>query len=155
MSSKPASSTILVRRARFEDASFIVRSNLAMAWETEEKKLDETVLEKGVSVLLKDDHWGHYWVAEAERPVGCCMVTYEWSDWRNGLFWWLQSVYVVPEMRRKGVFTALYHKVRGEAARQGMCGLRLYVEKENTRAQKTYEALGMGVTHYRLFEQEF
>ena len=148
--------SLSVRLARSEDLSFIVRSNLAMARETEGKRLDEAVLEKGVSALLRDDRWGHYWVAEAERPVGCCMVTCEWSDWRNGLFWWLQSVYVIPEMRRKGVFTTLYQKVRQEAEGRGdVCGLRLYVEKENTGAQKTYEALGMENTHYRLFEQEF
>ena len=90
------------------------------------------------------------------KVVGCLAITYEWSDWRNGLFWWIQSVFVAPSQRTKGVFTGLYSHVKVLASsKPDVCGVRLYVEKENTTAQQTYKKLGMIETHYRIMEEEF
>ena len=148
---------IQIRRARASDAGFIVESNVAMAKETEGMALDEDVVRPGVAAVLADDALGFYLVAEIDgRPTGQLMVTYEWSDWRNGLWWWIQSVYVRPEFRRQGVYRALHRHV-ADAARQtgGVCGLRLYVEQENTPAQQVYQSLDMHHTRYHMYEVEF
>lgn len=144
---------VTVRPAKARDAEALVAFARAMAHETEGKTLTGAV-EQGVRALLQDPRYGFYLVAEVEgRRAGALMVTMEWSDWRNGLFWWIQSVYVRPEWRRRGVFTALYEAVRARAeAEKGVCGLRLYVEKDNAAARRTYEALGMEATAYRLYE---
>ena len=128
-----------------------------MAEETENKALDPDCVGPGVLALLANDTMGRYWVAEhGDRVVGQLMVTYEWSDWRNGMIWWIQSVYVHPEWRRKGVFSALYRHVESlAAATPGVIGLRLYVDKDNTRAQHTYKALGMVKSDYRVMETLF
>jgi len=132
----------------------IVRFNQAMALETEGKALDPDTLGRGVKRVFDEPTLGRYLVAQAEdgTVVACLMITYEWSDWRDAPVWWIQSVYVSPEHRRKGVFKRLYRSVRalGEAA--GVCGYRLYVERENTRAQQTYEDLGMSRAGYLMFE---
>ncbi len=127
-----------------------------MAKETEHKTLDVDTVNAGVRGLLLRPGYGYYLVAElAERVVGCLLVTFEWSDWRNGLFWWIQSVYVSPEARRRGVFKAMYRTVEARAGEsENVCGLRLYVERDNNTAQATYRALGMKKTAYRLFEAE-
>ncbi|MCB1644431.1 MAG: GNAT family N-acetyltransferase [Pseudomonadales bacterium] len=150
-------SAIRVRRARADDASEIAAFNIAMALETEDKVLDPDVIEAGVSRMVTDDRLGFYLVGEySGQVVGCLGVTYEWSDWRNGLFWWIQSVYVLPEYRRRNVFAGMYRKTHELAAEQpDICGIRLYVEKENERARSTYLALGMSMTHYDLLEVEF
>jgi len=143
-----------VRDATLADLSFLVESNVAMALETEHRTLDRTLLERGVAAVFAQPTHGFYLVAEqAGRPVGCLLITYEWSDWRDGQWWWLQSVYVVPAARRSGVFRALHACIERRAAeRSGVVGLRLYVESENRRAQSTYSELGMRQAAYVMFE---
>ena len=148
---------ISIRPATPADAEFLVRGNASMALETEHLSLDLDRLRDGVHALFEDTARGLYYIAEIDgRRVGQMMITYEWSDWRNGVFWWIQSVWVEPAFRGQGVFKALYGHVE-EKARQdnGVCGLRLYVEHENTRAQATYERCGMKRTVYRMFEVDF
>jgi ribosomal protein S18 acetylase RimI-like enzyme len=124
-----------------------------MAMETEGLELKSEVISKGVMAVFHDDKKGEYYVAEESGSiVASLMTTYEWSDWRNANIWWFQSVYVIPEYRRKGVFRMMYDYVKKEGIAQGIAGLRLYVESENLRAQKTYEAMGMNGAHYRTFE---
>ena len=148
---------LTVRDALPEDAAVLVAYNSAMAEETEGKSLDPDRIGPGVANLLADSRRGRYWVAESGGAVvGQIMVTYEWSDWRNGNLWWIQSVYVHPDWRRKGVFSALYHHVESLAsADPDAIGLRLYVEENNTRAQHTYEALGMVKPRYLVMEALF
>ena len=119
--------------------------------------MDEGVVRLGVATILADASLGFYLVAEIDgNPAGQLMVTYEWSDWRNGLFWWIQSVYVRPEFRRRGVYRALHrHVAEAAQAAGGVCGLRLYVEQENTTAQQVYESLEMHRTRYQMYEVEF
>ena len=148
---------IEIRNAIDEDAGTLTGFNIAMALETESKELPRDLVATGVTQMLSRLDLGFYLVAEVDGKVaGCLGITFEWSDWRNGLFWWIQSVYIVPEHRRKGVFRALYEHVidmaRGQAS---VCGVRLYVEKDNTNAQQTYQRLGMSETDYRLYEIEF
>jgi ribosomal protein S18 acetylase RimI-like enzyme len=147
--------TLILRRAQPGDADAIAAFNSAMALETEGRALISERIGAGVRRLLADPSLGFYAVAEHEgRVVGCLMITNEWSDWRDGLFWWIQSVYVVAQWRRRGVYRRLYDFVRELAAREpGVCGFRLYVEKENTVAQQTYRALGMQPTDYLMFEE--
>ena len=143
-----------IRHAERSDLAAVAAWNAAMAWETEHKRLDPRVLASGVAAVFEEPRRGFYLVAEREgRAVGCLLVTYEWSDWRNGDIWWIQSVYVVPEARRGGVFRALYADVKQRAKDVGAVGLRLYVETENRRAQSTYEELGMKQCHYFMYEQ--
>jgi ribosomal protein S18 acetylase RimI-like enzyme len=146
---------LTLRKAEPRDADAIAGFNSAMALETEGKVLRPERIGPGVRRLLGEPSLGFYVVAEqAGRVVGCLMVTNEWSDWRNGLFWWIQSVYIVPAARRQGVYRALYDFVRDLArADPGICGFRLYVEKENTSAQRTYRSLGMAPTDYLIYEE--
>jgi GNAT superfamily N-acetyltransferase len=148
---------ILIRPARASDAGDIARFNAAMAQETEDKTLDPATLRAGVDAVLADARHGFYLVAEVDGAnAGCLMITYEWSDWRNGQWWWLQSVYVRADLRRRGVFRALHGEAERRArARPGVIGLRLYVERENVNAQSTYAMLGMHDAGYRLYEREF
>ena len=148
---------IVIREARVDDLENIVGFNRAMALETENKSLDGVLLRNGVEKALSDPIRARYFVAEVEGNVaGQTMVTVEWSDWRNAWFWWIQSVFVKPEYRRRGVFRALHAYVRDQAHRaDGVCGLRLYVFDANRRAIETYERLGMTRTQYLLFEQEW
>jgi Acetyltransferase (GNAT) family. len=145
--------TLEVRRAALEDADHIARWNIAMAWETEAKALDPVTIGRGVRAVFDEPRRGFYLIAELDgAPVGCLLVTYEWSDWRCGDFWWVQSVYVVEAARRHGVFKAMYHHVKAMAEGAGAVGLRLYVETENERAQATYGGLGMERCHYFMYE---
>ncbi len=148
---------LIVRPARGTDTDIIARFNREMASETEGLELDPDQVRAGVEAVLADPAKGFYLVAEQDgRIVGQLMVTYEWSDWRNGTFWWIQSVYVDPAHRRRGVFKRLYEETLHRArTRPGVCGLRLYVEAENRRAQRAYERLGMKLTGYRLYEVDF
>ena len=150
-------SLVAVRPAVAADASRIVEFNLGLARETEDKTLSPTVLLHGVQRALADPARGRYYVAEVDGKVaGCLLLTTEWSDWRDGWFWWIQSVFVDPGQRGKGVYSALHERVRAEALAAGdVVGLRLYVEKGNVRAQRTYHKLGMGETAYLLFEEIF
>ena len=144
-----------VRRGEMGDADVIARFNSAMAFETEGKELIAEVIGAGVRRLIETPSLGFYLVAEHEgKVVACLMITNEWSDWRNGLFWWIQSVYVDAAYRRKGVYRRMYEEVRSLAkAQPGVCGFRLYVEKENEVAHATYTALGMKETDYFMYEE--
>jgi GNAT superfamily N-acetyltransferase len=145
--------SVAVRAAERGDIAHIAAWNLAMAWETERKRLDPGVLERGVTAVFDEPRRGFYLVAERDGvPVGCLLVTFEWSDWRGGDFYWIQSVYVVEEARRGGVFRALYDAVAERARGAGAVGVRLYVETENERAQRTYAGLGMERCHYFMYE---
>jgi GNAT superfamily N-acetyltransferase len=148
---------VTIRPAVPADADTLVRFNLRMARETEDKQLDPAVLASGVEAVLRDPALGFYRIADLEgKAVGSLLVTFEWSDWRNGTFWWVQSVYVEPEHRRRGVFRALYEDVRKQAtSTPRVCGCRLYVERDNAAAQATYARLGMTETNYRLLEELF
>lgn len=148
---------ILVRPAYATDAGDIARFNAAMALETEGKALDPARLRAGVDAVFADARHGFYLVVEIDGAnAGCLMITYEWSDWRNGQWWWLQSVYVPEEFRRRGVFRALYAEAERRArTTPDVIGLRLYVERENANAQSTYARLGMHDAGYRLYENEF
>ncbi len=145
---------LVVRRAVVEDVAAIVSFNRSMALETEGKELPAAVITAGVEGLFRRPEYGFYLVAEAGAAVvGCLLVTFEWSDWRNGLMWWIQSVYVDSEWRGRGVSRRLYERVKALAAGDGgVRGFRLYVEKENLAAQRAYAALGMEETCYKLFE---
>ena len=147
----------LIRPARREDVDTLVTFQKAMAAETEDKGLDPARLRRGVDYLIDHPAEGFYLMAERDgEAVGSLMVTYEWSDWRNGRFWWIQSVYVAAHARRQGVYSALHAAVIDRArADPQACGIRLYVEQDNVGAQRTYRALGMVETHYRLYEEEF
>lgn len=138
--------------------------NQQMAFETENKPLDIDILKQGVRGLLANHSYGFYCLAlekNTGKPVGQTMITYEWSDWRAGLFWWIQSVYIIPEYRKKGVFSALYQHIlalgKQKAAETGtpVCGVRLYVDKDNIAAQRTYQKIGMSLSHYDMYEYMF
>jgi GNAT superfamily N-acetyltransferase len=148
---------VRIRKATDEDVADLVAFNAAMAQETEAKQLCGDTLDAGVRSLVRDAQKGFYLVADIEgQTVGALMVTFEWSDWRDGLFWWLQSVYVRPEYRRQGVFRALYKQLELMARNQSdVCGLRLYVEKGNGVAQATYTMMGMNETGYLVYGVEF
>jgi ribosomal protein S18 acetylase RimI-like enzyme len=159
---KPMDREWRLRLAEARDTQTLVEFNRAMARETEAKDLAVDVLTAGVERLLRSPRYGFYVVAEYCAPeehhgevAASLMVTYEWSDWRNGLFWWIQSVYVKPRFRRQGVYRRLYEFVKSRAAAEepNVRGFRLYVEKENRIAQQTYERLGMTETHYKMFEE--
>jgi len=146
---------IRIRLAGSSDAETVAHFNAAMALETERKVLLPEVIGAGVRHLLSHPEAGFYLIAEIGAEIaGALMVTNEWSDWRNGNFWWVQSVYVRPEFRRRGVFRALYGHLQSLAAGDpSVCGFRLYVERENLRAQATYQAAGMAQTPYIVFEE--
>ena len=147
---------IRIRPASHDDLSLMARWAEAMAFETENKQLDPATVTRGILAGLEDPARGQYFMAEiAGEPVGTLMFTFEWSDWRCAWWWWIQSVYVAPGHRRKGVYRALYGYLLTLAkAREDVCGLRLYVERENVSAQRTYEFLGMVDAGYRMYEVE-
>lgn len=146
---------IQIRLADAGDAGELAAFNRAMAMETEGKKLPQQIIGPGVDAVFESNDKGFYVVAEAETSiVGALMVTFEWSDWRNGFFWWIQSVYVAPAFRRRGIYRRLYQFVVNRAENSvDVCGFRLYVERNNTRAQQVYVSLGMHQTDYLMFEQ--
>jgi ribosomal protein S18 acetylase RimI-like enzyme len=145
---------VTIRRGEPRDATAIAEFNRRMAWETEHKHLDPNVLARGVGRVFADPARGFYLIAEADgEVVGQLMVTFEWSDWRDGWFWWVQSVYVRDNCRRQGVFKALYAELMANARSTGdVAGVRLYVERDNERAQATYRRLGMGDAGYLVWE---
>lgn len=144
-----------IRKAVLADTAVIAEFNQKMALETEHKELIPELILAGVNSLLNNPAYGFYLVAEFEgQVVGSLMITTEWSDWRNSVFWWIQSVYVRVEARRQGVYRKLYAAVKALAAEQGnVCGFRLYVEKDNHQAQHTYRELGMQITDYLIYEE--
>lgn len=146
---------IIIRIAKREDAPALVEFNQAMALETEDKRLETNVLQSGVEAVFKDEKKGFYVVAESgNKIIGGLMITFEWSDWRDAWFWWIQSVYILPEGRGRKIYSRLYNFVKEKARAGGnVCGFRLYVEKENAHAQKVYEKVGMEQSHYLMFEE--
>ena len=146
--------TVVIRDATPADHSLIVDFNARLADETEGKILNRSLLTPGVSAILADRDKGRYWIAMVDgEAAGQIMVTYEWSDWRNGMLWWIQSVYIRSEFRRRGVFSALYGHVESLVkADPAACGIRLYVEKSNLRAQDTYRNLGFTEPGYLVME---
>ena len=148
---------IHVRQAAPGDLETLMEFNAAMAWETEGKALDPARLRAGVAAGLEPDGRGFYLVAEVSgRVVGQLLVTTEWSDWRNGDFWWIQSVYVAPDHRRLGVYRTLHRHVQAEARRRdNVCGLRLYVARDNHVARQVYDSLGMQDAGYYMLEIDF
>ena len=154
---KIQSSEIQVRRATFDDLETLMEFNAAMAQETEGKTLELKRLRSGVAALLVNDARGFYFVAEGSgKVVGQLLITTEWSDWRNADFWWIQSVYVTPEFRRRGVYRILHNHVMAESRSRGdVCGLRLYVDRDNSVAQRVYASLEMRHSHYDLWEIDF
>lgn len=151
------SPSVTIRQPHLADAPVIAEFNARLAQETEHLELDPVPLRAGVEAVLLDPAKGTYWVAEADgEVVGQLMITFEWSDWRNGVFWWIQSVYVRSDWRSRGAFKALYQHVHELAKSRGdVCGLRLYVERDNRRAQDTYRRLGLRSTHYDIYEVDF
>jgi GNAT superfamily N-acetyltransferase len=144
-----------IRRGVPADTALVAEMNARMAQETEHRTLDLAILTPGVQAVLCDSSRGLYFLAEQDGVVlGQTMITLEWSDWRNGWMWWIQSVYVKPDARRQGVFKALYqHIVEAAKAAGDVVGIRLYVEQENRTAQQTYLSLGMERTTYQLLER--
>ena len=144
-----------IRIAQPADIDSLVDFNQKMALETEGKHLDNGVLRSGVETVFGDESKGFYVVADdAGSIVGGLMVTFEWSDWRNKWFWWIQSVYIVPEARGKGIYRQMYDFVKGKAKENGnVCGFRLYVEKDNLSAQGVYESVGMNSSAYLMYEE--
>lgn len=144
-----------IRIANFEDKKSLIEFNQAMALETEDKMLDSNILQNGVEAVFADKDKGFYVVAEEDgKIIGGLMITFEWSDWRNCWFWWIQSVYILPESRGKKIYSRLYDFVKEKArTKADVCGFRLYVEKENVNAQRVYEKVGMKSSHYLMFEE--
>jgi len=157
----PVVDQLNVRVARPDDAATIESFSAAMALETEGRRLDRDRLHLGTIALIENSVQGFFIVAERVQGdnrelLGQLMVTYEWSDWRNGAFWWIQSVYVDPAWRRRGIFRQLHQAVMQEArARTDVCGVRLYVDKDNPIAQTTYERLGLMRSAYQIYESDF
>lgn len=145
-----------IRKALNKDIDVIARYNYNLAYETENKILDMNILTRGVEAIIKDESKGIYHVCEINgEVVGQIMYTFEWSDWRNGTFLWIQSAYVNKEFRGMGVFKALYKFIRDIADNDNnICGIRLYVEKENTIAKKTYKNIGMKECNYYIYEYD-
>ena len=144
----------LYRDATLSDAESIIEFQLAMARETEDLELDRATLTRGVHAVFADATLGRYFVAEVDGVVAASlMITYEWSDWRAGTVWWIQSVYVSPFHRRRGMYAGLYSHVRAIVERdETIRGIRLYVDRRNTSAQEVYTRLGMNGEHYQVFE---
>ncbi len=143
----------MIRKAITGDAADIIDFQQKMAWETENLLLPGDIVTKGVNAVFENDARGQYWVAEENgNIVASLLITYEWSDWRNAQVWWFQSVYVLPEFRRTGIFRSMYLHIKEESEKQNVAGLRLYVETNNNRACLTYETLGMNSEHYRMYE---
>jgi GNAT superfamily N-acetyltransferase len=146
-----------IRDACRADHAFIVEANRRLALESEQIVLDPALLVPGVEAVLADRSLGRYFIAElAGRPIGQMMLTYEWSDWRNGVFWWIQSVYVDDAHRGAGVFSALFRHVAACAAEEPqVCGLRLYVDRANDSARAIYAHLGLHASNYEVMERVF
>ena len=150
-------SDIQVRHASLLHVDAIIDFNIAMAEETEGKLLDTEVVRSGVEAVFNRNDLGFYIVGEhTGRPVGQLLITYEWSDWRNSFFWWIQSVYIKQDHRKRGVYRALNEEVLSLAKNNGnICGIRLYVDRDNTIAQRVYHNLGMSTSNYDMYEIEF
>ena len=152
---------LIIRAANLDDVGSIITFSAAMARETENRRLDEARLREGTLSLLNTPSYGFFVVAELRdgdqrKLIGQLMITYEWSDWRNGVFWWIQSVYVDPAWRRQGVFRRMHDVIVGQAKEDPrVCGIRLYVEQDNRTAQTVYQRVGLSPSAYAVYEQEF
>ena len=146
---------MIIRQALAQDADELTAFNISMARETEGVELIPEVIAAGVNAMIDNPQRGFYLVIELDNGIqAALMVTTEWSDWRNGMFWWIQSVYVRPGYRRQGLYRVLYETVKEMAEQEeSVCGFRLYVERDNEAAQKTYAALGMSKTEYAIYEE--
>jgi GNAT superfamily N-acetyltransferase len=146
---------MIIRQATSQDAKELADFNINMARETEGLELKPEVIAAGVKAMIENPQMGFYLVVELDNGIqASLMVTTEWSDWRNGIFWWIQSVYVRPQYRRQGLYRELYARVKELAEQEdSVCGFRLYVERDNLAAQQTYCNLGMSETEYRIFEE--
>jgi len=144
----------IVREARLDEVEHLVNFQVAMALESEGLTLDPSTVQRGIQIFLQKPHEGTYYViTQADIPVACTMVQYEWSDWRARRVLWVHSVYVVPEFRRQGCFRHLYAYLQQHVQNQpDLAGIRLYVDKKNIQAENTYRRLGMTDEHYNLFE---
>lgn len=144
----------VIVRGEASDIDSIVQFQTDMAMESEGCVLDKEKVTKGVTAAMLDDSKGIYWVAKIEgRTIGSLMITREWSDWNNEWYWWIQSVYVVPEFRKQGVYKAMYLKVKDAAKENNVSQIRLYADKTNHSAQKVYQNLGMHESHYLMYEE--
>ena len=122
--------------------------------ESEGLALDSERVRRGVDAVMADQAKGRYVVAQSDgRVVGCLMITREWSDWNCSWYWWIQSVYVAPSYRGRGIYRAMYHYVLSQAQSEGISQVRLYVDRENLAAQAVYQKLGMAECHYLLYEK--
>ncbi len=146
---------MIIRQALSQDAGELAEFNINMARETEGIELIPEVITTGVKRLIDSPHLGFYLVVELDNGIqASLMITTEWSDWRNGVFWWVQSVYVRPQYRRQGLYRELYARVKELAEQEpSVCGYRLYVERDNVGAQNTYESQGMVETDYKMYEE--
>ena len=146
---------LTITQGKASDIDTIVRFQADMAMESEGTRLDTETLTKGVTAAISDEGKGIYLVARAEgKAIGSLMLTREWSDWNNQWYWWIQSVYVLPEHRGRGIYKAMYNKVLDLAKAEGISQIRLYVDKENSTAQTVYQKLGMAECHYCLYEKD-
>lgn len=144
----------IITRGAVCDIESIVQFQADMAMESEGCVLDKEKVTKGVTAAMLDDSKGIYWVAKFEgRTIGSLMITREWSDWNNEWYWWIQSVYVIPEFRKQGVYKAMYQNVKDATKANNVSQIRLYVDKTNFSAQKVYQNLGMQESHYLIFEE--
>lgn len=143
-----------IRKAMPTDAGSIAGFQQAMAHETEGLKLDDQILTAGVKAVFDDPSKGNYYVAEIDgKVVASLLTTFEWSDWRNGTVLWIQSVYVMPDYRKQGVYKAMYQHIKTFVEKDpSLKGIRLYAEKTNLTAHKVYENSGMSAEHYQLYE---
>ncbi len=156
MSDNPLDDSALgIRDAHSTDVGIIAQLNIKLAQETEAKTLDEAIVRRGVEIALSDPDKLRYWIAErGGRVIGISAISKEWSDWRCGWIWWIQSVYVIESERGRGVFRALFDAIKSASeSAPDVIGLRLYVEQENERAQRTYQAVGLHPAGYHVFEQ--
>lgn len=146
---------MIISKGSITDIEAITDFQIAMALESEGTRLDRDIVSKGVSSVMEDESKGIYIVAkESDIAIGSLMITREWSDWNNAWYWWIQSVYVMPEYRGRGVFKAMYAKVKELAGQQNVSQIRLYVDRTNTVAQRIYEKLGMAECHYLMYEAD-
>lgn len=143
----------IITKGRIEDIEAIAQFQVDMAMESEGTLLDKNTLINGVTAVMKYQNKGCYYVALVEgKAVGSLLLTREWSDWNNGWYWWIQSVYVAPDFCRQGIYRSLYHAVCSDAKEQNVAQVRLYVDKTNIRGQKVYASLGMHESHYLMYE---
>ncbi len=145
---------LIIRQASPADVNSIVAFQLEMAQETENRVLNPAVVDKGVASVLHDSGRGQYFIAELNgQVVGSLLITYEWSDWRNAYFWWIQSVYIDPTSRRRGIYSAMHNHILCMArSDRSVCGVRLYVDQMNKAGKATYSSLGMRKSRYDLYE---